>query len=400
VPITTPIAMTEAAGTPGSVAPVGYCYGCARSRREIVHTAQGEITYCALCMTTCIECATSIPRSEANPVVGGGYVCRDCRHTFLECYSCGLYVSEGEHYTVENARTRDLIDICRECFANSTYRCPDCEGTFLGRRCPDCSGDVLPYDFRPCFKPRLASGEMEARYYLGFEVEVEGGQSVPHGMPQWVYCKSDGSLNDGFEVVSQPLSPKWIREHHDEVTTMLATLRNHSFESYDTDTCGMHVHVSRTAFDGTFHLLKFLELFYRWPSWTLIISQREEENLQHWANTGASMEDVYRKAKIKANAHEDRYTAVNLENDATFEVRVFRGTLSNVAFLKNLQYVEAAVEFTRDASRKKVTPREFRRWVVTKRKLYPELIAWLSEGGHLEREGRNPEYVRSDSRNG
>jgi len=362
------------------------CRRCNVRRRVAMVTGRGPL--CANCTTECARCHGRAGAGDCYTAYSedGGTVrvCYNCARLLHECYECGVYVLENAVVEVENRRGA-FVFVC----PNHVGECEGCGADCFGTRCHDCSGLLHSNDYRPPLVLHSATGETEARYFLGFEVEVEAGEEnsaiPPKQIPPWVWCKEDGSLDNGFEVVSHPLSPRWLREHRGEVEGLLAKLRDIGLESYDTSTCGMHVHVSRTAFDGTFHLLKFLEMFYHWGGWTLIVSQRQEELLDRWATCGAAKEDVYRKAKIKANSHDDRYTAVNLENDATFEVRVFRGTLETLGFFKNLQYVEAVIEFTRDESRRKVTPRQFREWVSRQEKRYPDLVEWLRRTGHLGR---------------
>ena len=333
----------------------------------------------------CTNCHQGITPYNGFHTPEGGYVCLSCRRLRVVCDYCGDILTEGEEtFSVYSSRTTTQ-DICRGCFDNNSHCCSQCGRYSIDNdRCPFCPRDVESYDYWPRLQFYKAKGETKAPYYFGFELEVEHEDGPPSPMPAFVFCKDDGSLNSGYEVVSHPVSPAWIREHKPELKALLTKLKENGAMSYNTRTCGMHVHVSRTAFDGTFHLFKFLEMFYRHAGWTLLISQRKEELLDRWATCGASFGDVIRKAKAKMNGHDSRYTAVNLENDETVEVRVFRGTLGSTSFFKNLQYVEAIVEFTRESSRLKVSPKDFRQWVLLREKQYPDLVNWLKTRGHME----------------
>ena len=70
-------------------------------------------------------------------------------------------------------------------------------------------------------------------------------------------------------------------------------------------------------------------------------SRRTPENLGRWAARYATMsntpKETYTKAKFK---NFGRYVAVNLENYATVEFRLFRGTLRYKTFIAALQLVD------------------------------------------------------------
>jgi hypothetical protein len=78
-----------------------------------------------------------------------------------------------------------------------------------------------------------------------------------------------------------------------------------------------------------------------------------------------------------------RYSAINTENDATIEVRVFKGSLRKERVLSALEFVTAAVEYTRDL---KVTPKNqaltwlaFTGYVSSNLETYPNLAIIMSE---------------------
>ena len=56
----------------------------------------------------------------------------------------------------------------------------------------------------------------------------------------------------------------------------------------------------------------------------------------------------YLVPKIKHGQQADRYEAVNSYNDATLEVRVFRGSLRKQRILSAIEFLHAATEYTRD----------------------------------------------------
>lgn len=85
-------------------------------------------------------------------------------------------------------------------------------------------------------------------------------------------------------------------------------------------------------------LLYFVEKF--WPE-LLRFSRRTERQINRWAaryGMKLSPQEVMDSAK---DSRMGRYTAVNLTNDETIEIRIFRGTLKLNTLLATLQMVNA-----------------------------------------------------------
>src|SRR5690606_36382259 len=127
------------------------------------------------------------------------------------------------------------------------------------------------------------------------EVEREESPVNRHAMAkaiydvagQFVYCKRDGSLDDGIEIVSHPADYDY---HLNKLPweRILNCLREAGYRSHDPVTCGLHIHISREAFgsdhetqlDRIHRLLYIVEKF--WPYW-LKLSRRNELSMKQWA---------------------------------------------------------------------------------------------------------------------
>ena len=65
------------------------------------------------------------------------------------------------------------------------------------------------------------------------------------------------------------------------------------------------------------------------------------QKVEHWARRyGGGIINPKETLKHAKNSHMGRYAAVNLENDATIEMRIFRGTLKYSTFIATLQMVD------------------------------------------------------------
>jgi hypothetical protein len=89
-------------------------------------------------------------------------------------------------------------------------------------------------------------------------------------------------------------------------------------------------------------------------------------------------------SKLKYGTQSDgRYSAINTENDATLEVRVFKGSLRKERVMSALEFVAASVEYTRDL---KVTSKNqalswlrFTAYISDNMETYPNLALIMSE---------------------
>ena len=117
------------------------------------------------------------------------------------------------------------------------------------------------------------------------------------------------------------------------------------YRSHQAGTCGLHVHVNRTAFGETTAqqdtcIARVLYFFEKHWEELLKFSRRTPRQLERWAARYGykdSPRDILDHAKKGGGA--GRYTCVNLQNDATVEFRMFRGTLKYNTLIATLQLV-------------------------------------------------------------
>lgn len=158
------------------------------------------------------------------------------------------------------------------------------------------------------------------------------------------------------------------------------------YGSHRERTCGLHVHVNRTAFGDTeakqdaciARVLYFVE--WHWAE-LLQFSRRTQQQLDRWAARYGYKEqprDILDHAK--KGCHAGRYTCVNLENYDTIEFRIFRGTLKYNTIIATLQLVNLICDvaiFMSDDQLKALSWSDFVAGI--DRKKYPELVRYLKE---------------------
>jgi len=229
-----------------------------------------------------------------------------------------------------------------------------------------------------------AVSESRNLLHFGIELEIEScgndKYKLASSLPDFVYAKADGSLRDGFEIVSYPASYRWLIDNK-EAWNKLLKIRQKGWCSYQTETCGMHIHLSKIAF-GNYHLYKFMKLFYDNPKFITKISQRTSStNLNRWASISDDEHHIKNKAKEKRTYdYEERYTAVNVGREHTVEIRIFRGTLLPESFWKNIMFTKAAFEYSYKGKVNDMTEIGFRHYIKTNKNEFPELYGFLYGG--------------------
>ena len=212
---------------------------------------------------TCVCCGAEVHRDEVY-FVGDQPLCRDCadEETFV-CYNCGF-----RHWNSDN-QGDDRYDLCPSCREEYFVACSEC-----GRLIPnseawyDGNDDETPPYCESCYREKVDDALHSYSYkpspifygggslYLGVELEVDGaGQSASHARTvlnvinrrkEYAYMKTDGSLDDGLELVTHPCT---LEEHRTKVpwADTVAAFREMHYNSHNAGTCGLHVHVNRDA---------------------------------------------------------------------------------------------------------------------------------------------------------
>jgi hypothetical protein len=327
---------------------------------------------CAACESEyrqCNRCGAYFHKSRVVIYERQAFCFECCNNIFYLCENCGWLIKKT---AFSNARFINGAFYCGECFESCFFECERCGGIYPlpsnDGYCGNCARGRNPrrihrHGYRP--KPiqfLAASDHDKSVLYFGVELEVESANEsnddcyeAAAKMPDFVYCQEDGSLHCGFEITTRPFTWQWFKEHKAEIENQVLIIRRQGFRSYNTETCGMHVHLSSAAF-SSFHLCRFLTFFYLNPDnqkFILDVSQRKKEHLRHWASIyNEDKGGIFYKVKYKGQPRDDveRYTAVNTRNKNTYEIRIFRGTLKPAAFFKNIEFCKALYEFTKKSS--------------------------------------------------
>lgn len=166
----------------------GTCTNCDRVCGELTEF-DGEYL-CPACLETetalCSRCGSRI-WLDGNAGDEHTPLCEECyERYYTSCEGCGRVISEGGIYYEDDDED---LPLCWSCYCNSQQ-----------------SKEIHEYSYKP--EPVFyGSGSR----YFGVELEIDGaGESGEKACQimrranlgrELVYCKHDGSLEDGFEIV-------------------------------------------------------------------------------------------------------------------------------------------------------------------------------------------------------
>lgn len=257
-----------------------------------------------------------------------GHLCPSCYDEADICPECGRWIRCG----CQSRRGRDGLLYCSE-------------------ECLEEAGQepaIHAYNYRPEFT--FYGDPKDA--YLGVELEVDRGNS-PEALANDVienerlYCMHDGSLDDGVEIASMPMT---LDEHVGsdvwQFVREKALLRY--FKSHDTRTCGLHVHVNRAFFGGTDKVrnaayYKLMRLVQRFEEPIKLFSRRSSDryaafSARCWKKAEGT---IFRKGEdIDHYYRDEKYMALNFTHSNTIEFRMFKGTLRVETILATLAFVD------------------------------------------------------------
>jgi hypothetical protein len=363
---------------------------------------------CNECVQICDRCDDVGSVNDNFHTVDGDWLwCESCvdRRAYF-CNECNEYNSDGSIYIQDRGE-----NWCNICADNGAQWCEDCDAYFADG-CDSCSENtdefgrriIHDYSYRP--DAIFHSTDKNERLYFGIEVEVEDPRNLSEsagyahrleGM-ELAYLKHDGSLSCGYEIVTHPMSHDYYKNEASDLWDTLEHLRTHyKVKSWDTSTCGLHIHISRTGFNGGGHMHRFLNLIYsnqdfyqrlagreesRWATFDDIMSMeivRDAYGNRVTDDDGFTLHKTKRSIASKLQSYStERYSAVNTRNRETLEIRIFKGTVNTNTIKSHIDLAHASVEYTRNLTVRDVREGalawvKFADYILAHADLYPEL---------------------------
>lgn len=408
---------------------------------------------------TCPHCLTSRSAVIASDSLGC-HVCHDCFNAFhVECDSCGVSCLRADAETSDDWHhvTGGWNDYwrCNYCYhddddveGDDFYEDNGVQWTESARRM------LVGYHYRPILQftdwagegHQLVSTERldrgDHRLFMGVELETELMQApsaydvlnkVLNGRRddmELFAAKTDGSLNNGIEFVSMPMTMEAWR--HVDLGWM-QDIADMGVRCWDTTTAGLHVHCSVSAFKTRSHFVRWWMLYEKNPPQWVKLAGRHNRSYAKWDrdiksaavsrafkmmpfdpygsphapkapdyNRG-TQRDIERaeferrlwvkyhpnKLPQKASSNGDRYVALNAQNEHTVEQRFWRPSLRHTTLLATLEAIQASFDYTYQLgelnSKAKLIDKiellhwdHFRAWVKAHAEDYPYLDARIA----------------------
>jgi hypothetical protein len=402
-----------------------FCRRCGRQHTDnTTHKHKGKF-YCTSCFDTMFECSDCGNLEDHNkkyqkrPVELQGsleYVCRKCKEKMLFCGSCGC--GEEKQLIKKVAERRDEVGaysvtfLCRDCYDSGLETCNSCgkqthASVVTHKRsklfCPVCSEErsgIQNYDYKP-LRPRFKKSKKEGKVtdhtlYMGWELEIApdtsfiSPEAITHMLKDHIgyskiYAMTDGSISqaadtEGVELACHPFTWDYYKqEGYKDWDKMCLFLKKYEWTgSYRG--LGIHIHTTKAAW-GTHQIYKLLKFVYNNQEFMHHVAERGQTTYCKYDRLNPEEQKVIAKEKMNEGG-DSHYNAINLNNgesgqaSKTIEFRIFQSTLEPFNFHKNIEFVHACYEFTRDSAT--MTVPAFREWLGKHRRAYPCLVNYLN----------------------
>jgi thymidylate synthase ThyX len=314
----------------------------------------------------------------------------------LKCELCGNEIVNGSHKTVYDINNHEELVVCRECVrisydifycvghdrleydieyspievedygliceslyvnSNEFHFCNECDRCFhendlveneYGYFCEECDeilNGIPQYHSHNYNEFLTTDKDNENTTLFGVELEVEtytSPKSVYEEIKDIIedefYVEKDGSLINGFEIISKPFSYNYMVKNLENTFEELADELENYINS-DTNSNGMHIHMTKKNYQHTFNMVCLVE-YYQAELTTL--ANREGRSLKRWAKFLFEKEDkdLLNLRMIESEMDYDyRYLALNISNEKTIEVRIFRASNNPMEILGRIELV-------------------------------------------------------------
>ena len=179
-------------------------------------------------------------------------------------------------------------------------------------------------------------------YFLGVELEMEMND---YGKKNLVYkelhrllhtnknfvLERDGSLNYGFELITQPHT-------YEKLLKTLKVVEEIPNVSAKSSRCGMHVHISKKAFKEELEQGTLILICMHLQNYFKKFSERKSYDFCRLYLRGATFSAIDSWNKVFSSRSERRMF-VNLTNSQTVEFRIFQGSTDYNTIVANVQMV-------------------------------------------------------------
>lgn len=331
-----------------------------------IYTTNDERTICGYCFDSdychCFDCDDVIPIDDAIHTHDGNDICERCYSDYyFTCSDCGDVFNWNDRYEYHG----DYY--CENCY-NYIDDDDDCDAIGLLQGYHDHSRE-----FNHILKTSDSDNLNET---IGFELETEQSGSGTsrkefcytidnnfNANETLVHFETDGSLDYGVEIISEPMTLEYWNAHKDNTFKDLVNkCREMGYHSHDGGNCGLHVHFNKELFGSEpteqQQKLNTLYLFFEtYKDEITKLSRRKRFDYCHFLsdcsystfeNFTSEQLQKYKKPITQSlnyiNAHKvntghNAAINANASTHKTFEIRIMRGTLKYQSFIACIEFI-------------------------------------------------------------
>lgn len=301
-------------------------------------------------VSECEDCGAIHYSDSSNSVYDGDrYVCNSCINDYYyHERSCQMVHCDDENYSNEDDED-DEDSVIRD-YHSSKHILGKIPSQFDKRKSQVFMGLELEMEVTGDY-----SREDKAQMILdNLQYYRDGNDNI------YTYCslEHDGSLNDGFEMVTGYTG---LDVHEKQLEFFKKPLRG--LRSHDTSTCGLHIHIDKRNMTLN-HATKLILFINDSGNQKLIktIARRTSSRFAKIANKKADynwLKSAKRSNDPLCALNDDRYESLNFQNDRTVEFRLFKGTLKFESIMACLEFTYASWFFTKDHGYQDLTIEKF-----------------------------------------
>lgn len=298
----------------------------------------------------CSDCLREVEISHLRRAYLDGEYVEVCE----DCLGRGFIEYNGEYYNT------DYYGVCDECGHVFTRDSLIYHEDLSRTLCSYCARNtritsdsrIHGYHYPVEWIPYATEEERDRDFlrHIGFELEVEARPSgyvnfsrAIDTLEENMNCvyQTDGSLCNGFEIISHPQTYNYIMEHYEDYKRVFQTLIDNGLVSHDSGRCGLHFHFTAPAEHRDEIVTRLWYIVENYKEQFEKVSRRTEFRYTKFLSTyrcedNEKITKSLKKMKaINKNGH--RYLVINNENSKTIEMRLFRGTLNVDTFFADLQ---------------------------------------------------------------
>jgi hypothetical protein len=284
-------------------------------------------------------------------------LCQVCQRQYRRCFCCGEDrkesegVSYNERFVCKSCLNRGDVAYCPEC-GRLVYSCDIEDG--ICQRCID--GMMHEHDYVPDGgykkhgKGEVFYGiELETDNYNGIRKAIRGLLLLSNEEEDY-FMMEDGSLGNGIEITFNPRSLSSWKKYERKLVDITNIVLENGGRSYDADSCGLHIHRSKTDL-SEIDILKIITFLVRFKNENCKIAQRCSNYASFYytedIKENGNLKFIY---KNKNNLSYEKYVVLNLQHSDSIEFRMFKGTLKIDTIYSYLEFCDAVVSFVKTCS--------------------------------------------------